>query len=56
MKKIVGPIFSLILLIFINGCAGYEPIFGSKNLQFEEAALLRDKIKELQKNENIKLL
>ena len=37
MKKIVGPIFSLILLIFINGCAGYEPIFSSTNLQFEIA-------------------
>ena len=37
MKKIVAPIFSLILLIFINGCAGYEPIFGSTNLQFEIA-------------------
>ena len=37
MKKIVGPIFSLILLIFINGCAGYEPIFISTNLQFEIA-------------------
>ena len=37
MKKIVGPIFSLILLIFIDGCAGYEPIFSSTNLQFEIA-------------------
>ena len=37
MKKIVGPILSLILLIFINGCAGYEPIFISTNLQFEIA-------------------
>ena len=37
MKKIAGPIFSLILLIFIGGCAGYEPIFGSTNLQFEIA-------------------
>ena len=37
MKKIVGPIFSLILLIFINGCAGYEPIFGSTNLEFKIA-------------------
>jgi len=37
MKKIFCPIFSLILLIFINGCAGYEPIFGSTNLQFEIA-------------------
>ena len=37
MKKIVGPIFSLILLIFIDGCVGYEPIFSSTNLQFEIA-------------------
>jgi len=35
MKKIAYPIFSFILLIFINGCVGYEPIFGSANLQFE---------------------
>ena len=35
MKNIAYIIFSLILLIFINGCAGYEPIFGSKNLQFK---------------------
>ena len=37
MKKIFYPIFSLILLFFINGCAGYEPIFSSTNLQFEIA-------------------
>ena len=37
MKKIAYPIFSFILLLFINGCAGYEPIFGSTNLQFEIA-------------------
>ena len=37
MKKIAYPIFSFILFFFINGCAGYEPIFGSKNLQFEIA-------------------
>ena len=37
MKKIAYPIFSFILLIFINGCTGYEPIFGSTNLQFEIA-------------------
>ena len=37
MKKIVYPIFLFILLIFISGCAGYEPIFGSTNLQFEIA-------------------
>ena len=37
MKKITHPIFSFILLLFINGCVGYEPIFGSTNLQFEIA-------------------
>ena len=37
MKKIAYPIFSFILLFFINGCVGYEPIFGSANLQFEIA-------------------
>ena len=37
MKKIAYSIFLFILLIFINGCAGYEPIFGSTNLQFEIA-------------------
>ena len=37
MKKIVYPIFLLILLNFINGCAGYKPIFSSTNLQFEIA-------------------
>ena len=37
MKKIFCPIFSLILFVFINGCAGYEPIFGSTNLQFKIA-------------------
>ena len=35
MKKIAYSIFSFILLLFINGCVGYEPIFGSTNLQFE---------------------
>ena len=37
MKKIAHPIFLFILLIFINGCVGYEPIFGSTNSQFEIA-------------------
>ena len=37
MKKIPYPIFSFILLIIINGCTGYEPIFGTTNLQFEIA-------------------
>jgi len=37
MKKIANLIFVFTLLIFINGCAGYQPIFGSTNLQFEIA-------------------
>ena len=37
MNKIARPIFSFILLIFINGCTGYEPIFSSTNVQFEIA-------------------
>ena len=37
MKKIAYPIFSFILLLFINACVGYEPIFSSTNLQFEIA-------------------
>ena len=36
MKKIIYLKF-IILLIFIFGCAGYEPIFSSTNLQFEIA-------------------
>ena len=35
MKKITYLIISLILLIFINACSGYKPIFSSSNLQFE---------------------
>ena len=35
MKKITYPIFSFILLILINGCAGYKPIFSSTDIQFE---------------------
>ena len=34
MKKINKLILSSILLIVINGCAGYEPIFGSQNIRF----------------------
>ena len=37
MKKIAYPIFSFILIIFINACTGYEPIFSSTNAQFEIA-------------------
>ena len=35
MKKITYLTFFFILLIFINGCAGYKPIFSSTNLQFK---------------------
>ena len=37
MKKITLLISSIFLFFFINGCAGYEPIFSSTNLQFEIA-------------------
>ena len=35
MKKITYLIVSIILLNLISGCAGYKPIFASKNLQFQ---------------------
>ena len=37
MKKTIYFIFSFILLILINECTGYKPIFGSSNLQFKIA-------------------
>ena len=37
MKKISYLLISLILLINISACTGYEPIFSSTNLQFEIA-------------------
>ena len=37
MKKITSHIVLFILFICINSCAGYKPIFGSSNLQFEIA-------------------
>ena len=37
MKKITYFIISFILLVYINACTGYQPIFGSSNLQFEIA-------------------
>ena len=37
MKKIAYPIFAFVLLAFVYGCAGYEPIFSSTNLQFKIA-------------------
>ena len=35
MKKIIYLIISIILLIYINGCTGYKPIYSSSNFQFE---------------------
>ena len=37
MKKKTHLIYSFILLIFINGCVGYEPIFSSGSIQFKIA-------------------
>jgi hypothetical protein len=35
MKKNNNLVIAFILLILINGCSGYKPIFGSMDLQFE---------------------
>tara|TARA_B100000470_G_C19564046_1_gene290409 strand:+ start:54 stop:539 length:486 start_codon:yes stop_codon:yes gene_type:complete len=35
MKKIICLTISFTLLIYINACTGYEPIFSTKNLQLE---------------------
>ena len=35
MKRKIYFIISLFLLININACSGYKPIFGSANIQFE---------------------
>tara|TARA_B000000460_G_scaffold58199_1_gene38791 strand:- start:221 stop:709 length:489 start_codon:yes stop_codon:yes gene_type:complete len=37
MKKILYFLISFIILITIGACAGYEPIFGSSNLEFKIA-------------------
>ena len=37
MKKILYLLISFIILINIGACAGYEPIFGSSNLEFKIA-------------------
>ena len=37
MKKIKYFSIAFVLLILVNGCAGYEPIFRTTNLQFEIA-------------------
>ena len=35
MKKLTYLIISIIFLNFINACAGYKPIYTTKNLQFK---------------------
>ena len=37
MKKIFYLITAIIVIIHINACTGYTPIFGSSNLNFEIA-------------------
>ena len=37
MKKNTFAILLIVLLIFINGCSGYKPIFSSTNLEFNIA-------------------
>ena len=37
MKQIYYPIISIIILFFLNSCAGYKPIFSSSDLQFQIA-------------------
>ena len=37
MKKNTFTILLVVLLIFINGCVGYKPIFSSTNLEFDIA-------------------
>ena len=37
MKKNTFTILLIVLLIFINGCSGYKPIFSSANLEFDIA-------------------
>ena len=46
MMRKINIILSIILLIFVNGCAGYEPIFSSKNVKFaiEKYSIEGDKI------------
>ena len=34
MKKIIFLIISIILIFYLNACAGYKPIYGSSNFNF----------------------
>ena len=35
MKKITLLIISLLLLIYVNACTGYKPIYGTSNFKFK---------------------
>jgi hypothetical protein len=45
MKKIFYLLTTFVLLIYIESCTGYKPIFGSSNLEFKIAdySILDDK-------------
>ena len=45
MKKIFYLLTTFVLLIYIESCTGYKPIFGSSNLEFKIAdySILGDK-------------
>ena len=47
MKKNTFSILLIMLLIFINGCSGYKPIFSSTNLEFDIADYLLEGDKTL---------
>ena len=47
MKKNTFTILLIVLLIFINGCSGYKPIFSSTNLEFNIANYLLEDNKTL---------
>ena len=55
MKKIIYLIFPIILLALISECAGYKPIFQSKNLQFNINNYLMEGDKVLGENIRSKL-
>ena len=46
MKRKINYILSILLTIFLIGCSGYEPIFGSKNINFKvsDYSIIGDKL------------
>ena len=55
MKKNTFSILLIMLLIFINGCSGYKPIFSSTNLEFDIANYSLENDKTLGKKIYLKL-